>query len=152
VHVYSTGESAASVSFNMVHKDCGTKLKQYYKCPKHDVTVERADTVKGYEFAKNQFVIFTPEELKALEEKGSGSIDINEFIPLAEVEPDLPGKGLLPGPGQGWRPPLPAPRRGAQEEWPGRAGAVRRPRPPESGAGAADQGRRAGDGAAPLRR
>ncbi|HEV8196120.1 MAG TPA: Ku protein [Gemmatimonadales bacterium] len=101
VHVYSTGESAASVSFNMVHKDCGTKLKQYYKCPKHDVTVERADTVKGYEFAKGQFVIFTPEELKALEEKGDGSILINEFIPLAQVDRIYLEKAYYLGPDKG---------------------------------------------------
>ncbi len=101
VHVYSTGESAASVSFNMVHKDCGTKLKQYYKCPKHDVTVERAETVKGYEFAKNQFVIFTPEELKALEEKGNGSIEINEFIPLSHVDRIYLEKAYYLGPDKG---------------------------------------------------
>ncbi len=101
VHVYSTGESATSVSFNMVHKDCGTKLKQFYKCPKHDVTVERADTVKGYEFAKNQFVIFTPEELKALEEKGNGSIDINEFIPLSQVDRIYLEKAYYLGPDKG---------------------------------------------------
>ena len=101
VHVYSTGESAASVSFNMVHKDCGTKLKQFYKCPKHDVTVERADTVKGYEFAKDQFVIFTPEELKALEEKGNNSIEINEFIPLAQVDRIYLEKAYYLGPDKG---------------------------------------------------
>ncbi len=101
VHVYSTGESAASVSFNMVHKDCGTKLKQFYKCPKHDVTVERADTVKGYEFAKGQFVVFTPEELKALEEKGDGSIQINEFIPLSHVDRIYLEKAYYLGPDKG---------------------------------------------------
>ena len=61
VEVYSTGESAASVSFNMLHKDCGTKLKQQYICPKHETVVGREDTVKGREFAKGQYVTFTPE-------------------------------------------------------------------------------------------
>ena len=101
VHIYSTGESAASVSFNMVHKDCGTKLKQYYKCPKHDVTVERTDTVKGYAVGKDQFVIFTPEELKALEEKGNNSIDIKEFIPLAKVDRIYLEKAYYLGPDKG---------------------------------------------------
>jgi DNA end-binding protein Ku len=101
VHVYSTGESAASVAFNMVHKDCCTKLKQYYKCPKHDVTVERADTVKGYEFAKNQFVIFTPEELKALDQKATDSIDIDQFIPLAQVDRIYLEKAYYLGPDKG---------------------------------------------------
>jgi len=101
VHIYSTGESTASVSFNMLHKDCGTKLKQYYKCPKHDVTVERTDTVKGYAVGKDQFVIFTPEELKALEEKGSNSIDIKEFIPLAKVDRIYLEKAYYLGPDKG---------------------------------------------------
>jgi DNA end-binding protein Ku len=101
IHIYATGESAASVSFNMVHKDCGTKLKQYYKCPKHDITVERADTVKGYAVGKDQFVVFTPEELKALEEKGSNSIDIKEFIPLAKVDRIYLEKAYFLGPDKG---------------------------------------------------
>jgi DNA end-binding protein Ku len=101
IHIYATGESAGSVSFNMVHKDCGTKLKQYYKCPKHDITVERADTVKGYAVGKDQFVIFTPEELKALEEKGSNSIDIKEFIPLAKVDRIYLEKAYFLGPDKG---------------------------------------------------
>lgn len=101
IHIYSAGESASSVSFNMVHKDCGTKLKQFYKCPKHDVVVERADTVKGYAVGKDQFVIFTPEELKALEEKGSNSIDIKEFIPLAKVDRIYLEKAYYLGPDKG---------------------------------------------------
>jgi DNA end-binding protein Ku len=101
VHVYSTGESASGISFNLVHKECGTQLKQYYKCPKHDVTVERADMVKGYQFAKGQFVVFTPEELKSLEEKGDGSILINEFIPLAQVDRIYLEKAYYLGPDKG---------------------------------------------------
>jgi DNA end-binding protein Ku len=101
VHVYSTGESAASVSFNMVHKDCGTKLKQYYKCPKHDVTVERVDTVKGYPVGKDQYVTFSAEELKALEEKGNNSIEITEFIPLANVDRTYLEKAYYLGPDKG---------------------------------------------------
>lgn len=101
IHIYSSGESASSVSFNMVHKDCGTKLKQYYKCPKHDVTVERADTVKGYAVGKDQFVTFTPEELKALEEKGNNAIEIKEFIPLAKVDRIYLEKAYFLGPDKG---------------------------------------------------
>lgn len=101
VHVYSTGESAASVSFNMLHKDCGTRLKQQYICPKDEVIVDRAATVKGYEFAKNQFVIFTPEELKALDQKATDSIDIDQFIPLAQVDRIYLEKAYYLGPDKG---------------------------------------------------
>ena len=101
VEVYSTGESAASVSFNMLHKDCGTKLKQQYICPKHEVVVDRENTVKGREFAKGQYVTFTPEELKALDEKATNSIDVVQFIPLAAVDRLFLDKAYYLGPGKG---------------------------------------------------
>ena len=101
VEVYSTGESAASVSFNMLHKDCGTKLKQQYICPKHEVVVERENTIKGREFAKGQYVTFTPEELKALDEKATNSIDVLQFLPLASVDRLYLDKAYYLGPGKG---------------------------------------------------
>jgi DNA end-binding protein Ku len=101
VEVYSSGESAASVSFNMLHKDCGTKLKQQYICPKHEVVVDRENTVKGREFAKGQYVIFTPDELKALDQKATNSIEITEFVPLAAVDRLYLDKAYYLGPGKG---------------------------------------------------
>ena len=101
VEVYSTGESAASISFNMLHKDCGTKLKQQYICPKHETVVDREHTVKGREFAKGQYVTFTPEELKALDEKATNSIDVLQFIPLAAVDRLYLEKAYYLGPGKG---------------------------------------------------
>src|ERR1700681_3082971 len=79
VNLYSSSESKASVSFNMLHKKCGSRLKQQYICSKENEVVPRDDTVKGYEFARDQYVILSPEELKALEEKATGMIDVLEF-------------------------------------------------------------------------
>jgi DNA end-binding protein Ku len=87
VKVFSATEASEAISFNLLHKDCGSRLKQQYKCIKEDVVVERADMVKGYEFAKDQYVIFTPEELKALAEKGTHSVDIVAFIPADSIDP-----------------------------------------------------------------
>jgi DNA end-binding protein Ku len=70
----------------MLHKKCGTRLKQQYICQKDNEVVGREETVKGYEFAKDQYVVFTPEELKALEEKSTQMIEIIEFVPLAKVD------------------------------------------------------------------
>jgi DNA end-binding protein Ku len=86
VNLYSSAESKSSVSFNMLHKKCGSRLKQQYTCPKDNEVVTREDTVKGYEFAKDQYVILSVEELKALEEKATGMIDVIEFVPLAKVD------------------------------------------------------------------
>jgi DNA end-binding protein Ku len=100
VNIYSTGEPAASISFNLLHKDCGTKLKQYYKCPKHDVTVERTDMVKGRDVGSG-FVTFTNDEIKALDAKGSNSIEIKEFVPLAKVDRIYLEKAYYLGPDKG---------------------------------------------------
>src|SRR5687767_2250550 len=101
VEVYSTGESAASVSFNMLHKDCGTRLKQQYVCPKDEVVVERSDMVKGYEFAKGQYAVFSPDEIKALDQKATNTIDISEFVPLDKVDRIYLEKAYYLGPGKG---------------------------------------------------
>ena len=66
IRTYSAGESASAVSFNLLHAKCGSRLKQQYICPKDNEIVPRDEMVKGYEFAKDQYVIFTDEELKAL--------------------------------------------------------------------------------------
>jgi DNA end-binding protein Ku len=87
VKLYSATEASRAISFNLLHKGCGSRLKQQYFCVKEDVPVAREDMVKGYEFTKDQYVIFTPEELKALEEAGTHSADITEFVPLESVDP-----------------------------------------------------------------
>jgi DNA end-binding protein Ku len=86
VKLYSSAESKASISFNWLHRKCGSRLKQQYVCPQDGEKVEKDGMTKGYEFSKGQYVTFTPEELKALEEKATNSIDILEFVPLAEVD------------------------------------------------------------------
>ncbi|MGQ0643467.1 MAG: non-homologous end joining protein Ku [Gemmatimonadaceae bacterium] len=101
VQVYSSAESKASVSFNMLHKKCGSRLKQHYTCTKDAELVPREDTVKGYEFAKDQYVIFTPEELKVLEEKATSTIDVAEFVPLASVAREYLDKVYYLGPDKG---------------------------------------------------
>ena len=102
VHIYSSSESRASVSFNMLHKKCGTRVKQQYICPKdNNEVIARDEMVKGYEFAKDQYVTFTPDELKALEEKATGTIDIAEFVPLAEVDREYLDRVYYLGPDKG---------------------------------------------------
>ena len=86
VKVFSATESSASVGFNLLH-NCGSRVKQQYLCIKENIPVERADMVKGYEFEKDRYVMFTPAELKTLEEAPRSTIDIVSFIPLAAVDP-----------------------------------------------------------------
>ena len=101
IKLYSTAESRASVSFNWLHKKCGSRLKQQYWCPKDEEKVEKDEMVKGYEFSKGQYVTFTPEELKALEEKATNAVDIVAFVPLAEVERIYLDRAYYLGPDKG---------------------------------------------------
>src|SRR6266704_5809299 len=86
IKMFSAGESSAAISVNWLHKKDGSRLKQQYVCSKDGETVERADMIKGYEFQKGQYVTFTPDELKALEERATGAIDITEFLPAEQVD------------------------------------------------------------------
>src|ERR1700682_3208342 len=87
VRLYPATEAGRAISFNLLHKTCGSRLKQQYFCVKEEVPVAREDMVKGYEFSKDQYVIFTPEELKAMEEAGTHMAEITEFVPIESIDP-----------------------------------------------------------------
>ena len=101
VKLYSATEAGKAISFNMLHKGCGSRLKQQYLCLKEEVPVAREDMVKGYEFAKDQYVVFTPEELKAMEEAGTHMAEITEFVPLESVDPVYFDKAYYLAPDKG---------------------------------------------------
>jgi DNA end-binding protein Ku len=101
VNIYSSAESKSSVSFNMLHKKCGSRLKQQYLCTRDGDVVTREETVKGYEYSKDQYIVLTAEELKALEEKATSTIDVVEFVPLAGVDREYLEKVYYLGPDKG---------------------------------------------------
>jgi DNA end-binding protein Ku len=96
-----TAASPQGVSFNLLHAKCGNRIRQQYVCPVDNVVVERGDIVKGYEFAKDQYVTVTDPELKALEGEESKTIDIAEFVPLDRVDPIYFEKTYYLGPDKG---------------------------------------------------
>jgi DNA end-binding protein Ku len=100
IKMYSAA-SSASVSFNQLHQKCGGRIRQQQICPTCNEVVERSALVKGYEFAKDQYVQFTEEELKALEGEKSQMIDIAEFVPLERVDPIYFEKTYYLGPDKG---------------------------------------------------
>jgi DNA end-binding protein Ku len=97
VKLYSATETQSAVKFNLLAKD-GSRLKQQYVSEKDQSVVPRAEMVKGYEFEKDRFVLFTPEELKALEEASSPTIEIMAFIPEKSVDPLYYDKAYLLAP------------------------------------------------------
>src|SRR3989454_80046 len=101
IKMFSAGESSAAISFNWLHKKDGARLKQQYVCSKDGENVEKEDMIKGYEFSKGRYVQFTPDELKALEEKGTGSINITEFVDADTVDRMYMDKVYFMGPDKG---------------------------------------------------
>jgi len=101
VKLYSATEASRAISFNLLHKACGSRVRQQYFCVKEDVPVAREDMVKGYEFAKDQYVMFTPDELKALEETGTHTAEITEFVPIESVDPVYFDKAYYLAPDKG---------------------------------------------------
>jgi DNA end-binding protein Ku len=101
VKMFSTGEASAAISFNWLHKKDGARLKQQYVCSKDSAKVEKDEMVKGYEFSKGQYVIFSPEELKALEEKSTNAIEVAEFVPAKQVDRVYVEKSYFLGPDKG---------------------------------------------------
>jgi len=101
IRLYAAGESAAAVSFNLLHGKCASRLKQQYICPKDGEVVTRDEMVKGYEFEKDRYVTFTEEEIKAMAEEASKTIEITEFVPISRVDPIYFESAYYIGPDKG---------------------------------------------------
>jgi DNA end-binding protein Ku len=99
--LYTTAESSGDISFNMLHDKCGSRLKQQYICTKDGEIVDREHMVKGYEFAKGQYVVLSGEELKALDAVATHTIALEEFVPASAVDPLYLDKAYYLGPDKG---------------------------------------------------
>jgi DNA end-binding protein Ku len=96
-----TATAPGGVSFNMLHAKCGNRIRQQQFCPVCNEVVDRAGLVRGYEFAKDQYVRVSDEELKSVEGEASKMIDISEFVPLPKVDPIYFEKTYYLGPDKG---------------------------------------------------
>src|SRR5438105_4705778 len=88
VKLFSAANTSSGISFNLLHAKCGSRVKQQYICPKeNNRIVPREEMRKGFEFSKDQYVLFTDEELKALEEEATQTVEVTEFVPLSSIDP-----------------------------------------------------------------
>ncbi len=96
-----TATSPQQARFNMLHEETKSRVKQQYILPNTGEVVDRKTLVKGYEYAKGQYVVFSEEELKGLEAKRSSSLEIKEFVPLGSVDMIHVEKTYYLGPDKG---------------------------------------------------
>ena len=87
VRIYPAVRQSAGLSFHLLHAKDKVRLKQQYVCPEDEEIVPRSEMVKGFEYKKGQYVVFTDAELKALDEKATNGLEITEFLPKDAVDP-----------------------------------------------------------------
>src|SRR5215813_5688539 len=86
VRIYPAISDAAGISFHLLHAKDDVRLRQQYVCPEDGEVVPRSEMVKGYEYAKDRYVVFTDEELKAVDEQATQGIEIGEFVAQDAVD------------------------------------------------------------------
>jgi DNA end-binding protein Ku len=82
-----SGARSSGISFNMLHRDDLTRVKQQYYCPTDNRVVSRDEIVKGYEYRKDEYVVIEPDEIKKIEPKTAKTMEILEFVKGSEVDP-----------------------------------------------------------------
>lgn len=86
VKLYGATESK-DISFHLLHATCGTRLKQMRWCPTDEVEVPWSETVRGYEYAKGEYVTLTDEDFERLPLPSRHIIDLTAFVAEAEIDP-----------------------------------------------------------------
>jgi DNA end-binding protein Ku len=76
-----------SVRFHQLHRVCKTRLRRPLFCPTCKRLVEASEVVKGYEYEKGQYLLLEEQEIKKLAPATGGTMEITEFVDLAEVDP-----------------------------------------------------------------
>ncbi len=81
-----TATESKDISFHLLHKECNSRLKQLRWCPACEREVEWGETVRGYEVAKGEYLIVEDEELEAIEIESTHTIEIDSFVPRAQID------------------------------------------------------------------
>jgi DNA end-binding protein Ku len=75
------------ISLNQLHKVCHSRVRQPQFCPTCNRQIERSEIIKGYEYEKDQYVLFTEEELDKLDPPSARTMEILQFVKLEDVDP-----------------------------------------------------------------
>jgi len=86
VRLYSAARSE-TISFNQLHKDDHSRVKQVLYCQLEDKPVPRSDLVKGFEYEKGRYVVVEDEDIKRVAPKTASTMEIQEFVKSKDVDP-----------------------------------------------------------------
>jgi len=101
IRVYPAIAGSAGISFHLLHAKDNVRLRQQYVCPEDGEVVPRSEMVKGYEYAKGRYVVFSDKELKALDQQATQGIEISEFLPQDAVDAVYYERSYYLGPDKG---------------------------------------------------
>jgi DNA end-binding protein Ku len=87
IRVFPATDSAATISFNQLHRECGTRIQQKRWCPLHEREVPLSDIVKGYEFEKGRYVVMQEEDLAKVRPESTRVINLVQFSDVDEIDP-----------------------------------------------------------------
>src|SRR5438477_10323218 len=86
VRLFSAARSE-TISFNLLHKDDHSRIRQVTYCQAEDKPIQRSETVKGYEYEKDRYVVIEDEEIKKVAPKTAKVMEILEFVKADQVDP-----------------------------------------------------------------
>ncbi|HVP04661.1 MAG TPA: Ku protein [Dehalococcoidia bacterium] len=86
VKLYTATEDK-DISFNLLHKECGTRLKQLRWCPYHERAVEWSEIARGYEYAKDEYVVMTDEDFEKLPLPSKRTVELSAFVDAGQIDP-----------------------------------------------------------------
>jgi len=98
---FYTATKSEDVHFNLLHRDCGSRVNRKWWCPQHDEAITYDDMMRGYAIAKNRYVTFSDEEIEALESDDNRALEITEFVGLEQIDPVFFEKAYYLGPAPG---------------------------------------------------
>ena len=86
IRLFSAARSE-TISFNLLHKEDNSRIRQVTYCALEDKPILRTDTVKGYEYQKDQYVVIDDEDIKKVAPKTAKVMEILEFVKATQVDP-----------------------------------------------------------------
>lgn len=86
VKLYTATEDK-DISFNLLHKECGARLKQLRWCPVHERSVEWGEVVRGYEYARDEYVVMSEEDFEKLPLPSKHTVELSAFVKAEEIDP-----------------------------------------------------------------
>jgi DNA end-binding protein Ku len=87
VRVFPATDTAATISFNQLHRECQTRIQQKRWCPTCQVEVANSDLVKGYEFEKGKYVVLDDEDLAKVRPESTRVINVVQFADASLIDP-----------------------------------------------------------------